>query len=162
MSVQNSPSRGFLSSLPEVSSWLGLQRREQTCVLPPALRRGSNLLPSWRRAPREATDSSGSGTNLLFPLRPRRPASLGLGLPFGSEAGGASAATLSPKLMARCGCTPGMGRAAVAGTTPQTPPSFTLSRAAKKRQQKVYPKTDTTPPPPPPQPSSPNPDMLHG
>lgn len=47
---------------------------------------------------------------------------------------------------------PGMGRAAVAGTTPQTPPSFTLSRAAKKRQQKVYPKMDTTPPHPLPNP----------
>lgn len=45
MSVQNSPSRGFLSSLLEVSSWLDSQRREQICILPPALHRGSNLLP---------------------------------------------------------------------------------------------------------------------
>lgn len=66
----------------------GMASWEATCALPPALCQGSNPLPSWRRAPREATNSPGSGTNLLFPLCPHRPASLGLGLPFGSEAGG--------------------------------------------------------------------------
>lgn len=123
--------RGFIPA--QFPEW------EQPRALLPAPCGGSNLLPSCDEHPvKPPTRPALVQTFYSVP-----PPSSGLALPFGGEAGRA------PRPSFRWSSVPGVGRAAVAGTS-QTAPSFTRGRKAttKSGPQNGH----ETPPPHPPNP----------